>query len=303
MLWSAQKRLDFIEARLFWEGQLSRQDIQDFFKISRPQATKDLNRYIEIAPGNMQYDKSAKYYVATKNFEPKISKPSSDRYLSRLRLLHGNKNRNVFFSGTIPSFAEMPQLKRFVDEDVLKGVLTAINNQNAIKIKYQSISHPKPKIRWITPHSLAHNGFRWHIRALCHNDNIYKEFVLGRIFSIENSMKQIFDHSFDYEWHQEISVKIAPNPQLNETLRALIERDYCMKNGEVTISMKAAFTYYFLRRFGFGEDDKDPIEKEVKQIVILNLDEINTKVGLLKSMSKTKINELIKNGSYMGWET
>lgn len=297
MRWSAKKRMEFIESRLFWEGKISRKDITDFFDISIPQATKDIKAYSELALENIRYDPRAKQYVTGPDFKSKISQPSSDSYLSRLRILKESKDRNYFFNGPIPPFSEMPQFRRFVDTDVLRTLVRAIHNKDAIKINYQSMSSSKPKTRWITPHSLGHDGSRWHVRSLCHNEKIYKDFNLGRIIEISNSSLHDIDHSIDYEWHNEISVVIAPNPVLEGGKKACIERDYCMKNGKTSLKIKAAFFYYFKLRFLFNGEQEDK-QGNKQQIQLLNLDEINANIDLLKSMSKNKVNELIAAGNF-----
>lgn len=64
MRWGVERRLEFIEFRLFWEGSINRGDIVDTFGVSVPQASKDLSLYQERAPGNMEYDTREKRYVA-----------------------------------------------------------------------------------------------------------------------------------------------------------------------------------------------------------------------------------------------
>lgn len=291
MRWSAQKRIEFIEARLYWEGKISRKDLTDFFGISIPQATKDIKEYSAIASENIQYDSSAKQYVATQDFNPKISAPSSERYLTRLKLLREKKDSNKFFNGTAPPFSVMPSLKRFVDTELLRSLLLAIRNSEAVKINYQSMSFPQPKERWITPHSLGHDGSRWHVRALCHNAKTYKDFNLGRILSINETTRHVFDHSIDYQWHNEIDIKIAPHPLLEDSPKSLIERDYCMEGGQITVSIKAAFFYYYKLSMGFkdGHEESPPNEQ---QIILLNLEEAKTKTDLLKSMTESKIKKM-----------
>ena len=83
--WGVERRLEFIEFRLFWEGGVNRSDIIEMFDVSVPQASKDLTLYQERAPHNAFYDKSAKRYVASEHFEPHFLKPDPDGYLSRLR--------------------------------------------------------------------------------------------------------------------------------------------------------------------------------------------------------------------------
>jgi hypothetical protein len=216
MQWSTQKRMEFIEARLYWDGKISRKDLTDFFGISIPQATKDIKKYSAIAPENIEYDLSAKQYKASKDFNPKISTPHSEIYLTRLKLLQGKNDTNKFFNGTLPSFSVMPSLRRFVDTEILRGLLKTIHNSGAIKIYYQSMSFPQPKERWITPHALGYDGSRWHLRGLCHDEKRYKDFNLGRILSINGATKHVLDHSIDYEWHTEIDITIAPHPLLED---------------------------------------------------------------------------------------
>ena len=85
--WGVERRLEFIEFRLFWEGGVNRSDIIGTFDVSVPQASKDLTHYQERAPHNTIYDKSAKRYVASPQFSPIFLKPDPDTYLSRLRSL------------------------------------------------------------------------------------------------------------------------------------------------------------------------------------------------------------------------
>ena len=62
---SIRKRMEFIEARLFWEGAISRKDLTDCFRISNPQASKDLKQYSELAPENIYYDHHNPHYKGT----------------------------------------------------------------------------------------------------------------------------------------------------------------------------------------------------------------------------------------------
>jgi len=291
MRWSVQKRIEFIEARLYWEGKISRKNITDFFGISVPQATKDIKEYSAIAPDNIQYDASAKQYIATQDFNPKISSPSSEKYLTRLQLLQKKNNNNMFFNGTEPPFYVMPSLRRFVDTEVLRKILLIIRNNEAVKITYQSMSSPHQKERWVTPHSLGNDSSRWHVRALCHNAKTYKDFNLGRVLSIKETTKHAFDHSIDYEWHNEIDMIIAPHPLLSDSPRSLIERDYCMENGQITINIKAAFFYYYKLSLGF-KDGHENFPPNEQQIILLNLNETKTKIDLLKSMTESRLKEM-----------
>lgn len=83
--WGVERRLEFIEFRLYWEGGVNRSDIIEAFDVSVPQASKDLTLYQERAPRNAIYDKSAKRYIASNEFQPCFLKPDAGQYLNQLR--------------------------------------------------------------------------------------------------------------------------------------------------------------------------------------------------------------------------
>ena len=82
--WGLERRLEFIEFRLFWEGGVNRSDIVEEFGVSVPQASKDLSLYQEQAPENIRYDRSEKRYFASERFEPKFIDLDAAAYLERL---------------------------------------------------------------------------------------------------------------------------------------------------------------------------------------------------------------------------
>ena len=87
MRWGVERRLEFIDFRLYWEGRINRKDLTEFFSIYVPQASADLRKYQEKAPNNIEYDKSGKFYFATANFKPVFISPDSSDYLAQLRLI------------------------------------------------------------------------------------------------------------------------------------------------------------------------------------------------------------------------
>src|ERR1700676_366473 len=84
--WSVERRLDFIEERLFWLGEVNRTDLVRRFGVSMSQASADIARYLAFDPRGLAYDKSAKRYVAAADFRPVLGAPDSTRFLAELRL-------------------------------------------------------------------------------------------------------------------------------------------------------------------------------------------------------------------------
>jgi len=272
MRWSAERRLEFIDFRLYWEGRINRRDLTEFFDISIPQASSDLKIYQERAPKNIEYDKSGKFYFATKNFKPVFMTPDASYYLAHLQLVFNGLLKEEGFLGQIPSFSSIPYPARTVDAETLRKIIYAIKNKMSLEVKYQSMSSKESMWRKIEPHTLVYDGFRWHIRAYCYTHNDFRDFLIVRILDQKNIQYGEIDSSTDRSWHNIIEVKIKPHPGLSANQKKIVERDYGMENGIGTIKVRAALYFYFERHLGLDKESQQPQEQ---QIVLANRDEIN----------------------------
>ncbi len=66
---AVKQRLIFIECLLANQKCVSRKTLMDYFGISQTSATRDLARYLEIAPENMVLNQSDKLYYRTECFK------------------------------------------------------------------------------------------------------------------------------------------------------------------------------------------------------------------------------------------
>ena len=272
--WGVEQRLEFIEFRLFWEGHVNRSDLMDQFGVSVNQASTDLNRYIGFAPANMVYDKSARTYVRGSAFQPQFLEPDASRYLAQLRSVAENiLDREDSWIANLPSFASAPTPVRGVDPVTLRSVVGAIRRSEEIEIRYQSLSSPDPRWRWIAPHAIAFDGFRWHARAFCLTDECFKDFLLSRMIEIRGSRESGTSADDDLDWNSEVVLEVAPHPELSETQAKVIALDYGMRGGSAKIRVRRALLYYALRRLGL---DTDPAARrpQDQQIVLMNAPEI-----------------------------
>ena len=268
--WGIERRLEFIEFRLFWEGHVNRSDLMAAFGISINQASADLNRYLGMAPGNMVYDKSARTYVRGDRFEPLFLRPDPAGYLSQLRSISdGIATQEETWIPNLPAFDTVRSPGRGIDAGNLRAVLQAIHDRQAIEVEYQSLSTPAPRWRWIAPHALAFDGFRWHARAYCFTDGFFKDFLLARILGIRNSRPSDVDPARDADWHTLVTLEIGPHPGLSDAQKKVIALDYGMRNGKARITVRKALLYYTLRRLGLdtAPSARNPADQ---QIVLLN---------------------------------
>src|SRR6056297_731551 len=283
--WSVEQRLEFIEFRLFWEGHVNRSDLMEQFGVSVNQASTDLNRYIGFAPDNMVYDKSARTYVRGSDFKAQFLEPDASRYLAQLRSLSdGILDREDSWIANLPPYASAPTPVRGIDPVTLRSVVGAIRRSEAIEVKYQSLSSPEPRWRWIAPHAIGFDGFRWHTRAFCQTDECFKDFLLSRILDIRGSRENEKSADDDRDWHSEVTLEVGPHPELSETQAKVIALDYGMRGGRAKIKVRRALLYYALRRLGL---DTDPATREPQdqQIVLLNAAEVDARATAFTAAS------------------
>lgn len=268
--WGVERRLEFIEFRLYWEGGVNRSDIVEAFDVSVPQASKDLTLYQERAPHNAVYDKSAKRYVASEKFQPCFLKPDAAHYLTQLRsVAEGILPATASWIAHFPPYSGPPVPARDVTNETLRTVLGAIRGKLAIEIKYQSLSRPEPRWRWIAPHAIGFDGFRWHARAFCQIDQTYKDFLLARIVETRGSKANEIEPGGDTDWNEEVTLEIGPHPELSDTQKRVVALDYGMRGGKAKIPVRKALLYYALKRLGL---DTDPPARrpQDQQVVLLN---------------------------------
>jgi len=272
--WGQDRRLEFVDSRLYWNGRVNRSSLTEFFGISVPQASLDLTEYQKRAEHNTVYDRTEKAYVATPNFKPIFVDPTSGRYLAELyALTTGTIPSDISFLGEPPTTAIVKHPTRLVPPELLRSVLHAIHASSTLDITYQSMSRPEPSRRAISPRALAYDGYRWHMRAYCHKRERYCDFVFARILDYAGPHPSQPVPNTDHEWDRILTVVIGPNPALAPGPRKAIELDYGMVDGQLAIRARQCLAYYLLRRLGLHRST-DHLPGNEQQVVLLNHDEL-----------------------------
>lgn len=283
--WGLERRLQFIDFRLRWERKFNRTDLVNHFGISVPQASLDIAKYIELAADNIAYDRSLKIYVATENFKSIFARSSAQRYLAELLTTKMEiVEQSASFIGATPEVAWAPSPWRTINEKYVEIIVHAINEQMALRVCYCSLNTGDESLRLISPHALGYDGFRWHVRAFCHKDSKFKDFVIARILNIDSSEPSTVEPNEDKQWFNLLTLVIAPNPKLSQQKQKILELDYGMENGQAEIPCREAFLFYTLRRLGLHkEDDPNP---NVQQIILKNREQIQSHINTAFSPTK-----------------
>jgi len=250
--WDLALRYRLIETIAWWEGRLTTGHLMQSFGISRQQASKDINTYLnEHAPKNLTYDRHLKGYKPTKGFQPLFIDGSASAYL---HLLDQNRVRAPHIEGLALAYAHTEVLQvpdRSIRPEVLRPILQACREGLRLESEYVSLANPEVEIRVMAPHTLIFTGMRWHVRAYCEKNREYRDFVLSR-FRGEPDLMDTSEHTREQDeaWNTPVTVLIEPDARLSPAQKAIIEVDYGMLDGHLPVETRGALVQYVLQRFG-----------------------------------------------------
>lgn len=240
--WAAAERLRFIERSAFWRGVVNRSDLQGLYGLSPAQASSDLQRYTELNPGALAYNLKLKRYEGVPEMRPVLHEPQLEDavqfFLStnaRPATFHGAGARK---SSEKIALAEIPQ--RVASLEAQRAVFQAVLYQRRLRTRYVSFSMRGESWRWIAPHALANDGYRWHARAWCYESGAYRNFVLGRILRAGWPEAVTDPLPADADWAEWITLRLRPRRALGEAHRRVIGLEYGMTGGSLTLRVRKA---------------------------------------------------------------
>lgn len=270
--WSIAQRLEFIEARLVWEGRINRSDIRQRFGVTVQQATADLQLYERIVPANVHYDRNAKTFVPGPHFQPHFLRPMANRQLLQLAAIANGlvDARETWFSD-LPPVGVVPNLPRTVPTLTIRWILEAIRTRSAIEVGYQSVKRPDVIRRSIAPHALGYDGTRWHARAWCLKNRRFRDFVLSRITDTGSLTPSAVDPALDLKWATYVDLVLAPNPGLSEGARRSLAKEFNMTRGRLRLPTRVAMAFYTRQHLNLDL----ALEPERQHLVLLNAEEVD----------------------------
>jgi hypothetical protein len=266
---SQMERLAFIEARLYFLGELRRQDIAQRFSIASVQASRDLSLYKRLAPKNLDYDYRERTYQPSGSFK-RIFELSTENVLWWLKSGLGDSLPNP---PGLPT--ESVNTLCVPDGEMLAQVTRAIYRKKTLEIKYLSLSSGY-KSRQIAPHALVDSGKRWHVRAFDRENDRFSDFVINRIQFASVLDEDIGDHeraAADEQWSQLVLLSLIPHPK--NTHQAAIEADYRMTGRRIEVSCRAAVAGYMLRRWGVDCTIDSSLNPDEYHLALQNIESLN----------------------------
>ena len=92
------------------------------------------------------------------------------------------------------------------------------------------------------------DGLRWHVRAYCHIDKKFKDFLLSRCLDTGGDEEAGATPEDDICWNEFFEVVLCPNPKLGKLQQEVVARDYGMKDARLRVPVRKALLYYFEKR-------------------------------------------------------
>lgn len=283
--WGVQRRLEFIDFRLFWDGRFNRSDLSATFAISAQQASSDIAQYEKIAPANLRYDRAEKAYIRTDDFVPAFIGETIERYLLQLIAIENRWMRpeDTWFDA-IPPVEVITLGRRPTDPTVLLRVLDAIGKRQEIDISYASLTGSVQPSRTIAPHALAHSAGRWYVRSWSRDHNDFRDYNLNRIAAVSDHRPATIDPALDFEWVHKINLDIRPNPALSPERQAAVAAEHGMTDGRLLRPCRLSLSFYLMSEYNL---DVEPgiLKPEKQQIVLKNRDEVTQARASSRQMS------------------
>jgi hypothetical protein len=244
--WSARERQMFIERLGWWRGMVNRGDLHDVFGISAAQASADIQSYIALNPNALIYNLRSKRYEAQPGMTCKLHKPRLD---DAVRLfLGGDSPALVSLSPAQPGDGVdvFRPLTRQASANVERRLFLALDQRRRFKVKYWSVSRGTARKREIAPHALGHDGYRWHARAWCFENQDYRDFVLSRMETADWPGAEFVPPEPDQAWDTIERIVLRPHASLNKTQKKAIEYDYGMTRSRLEVPVRGAMKEYLL---------------------------------------------------------
>jgi len=241
-------RLAHVEQLLWWRGWVRRRDLVEAFGISSLQASHDLREYRQRHPSAMQYDQSTARYTATAQLRRPVTADESLEEAARV-LAHSPRP-----AAAGPWVGRVALPARRAEPEVAQAVIRAMLAGKALRIRYASLHSNTFRWRWITPHALGHDGWRWHVRAYSADEGDFRDFVLGRIAETAETGPAAAKPEDDIAWARESATAIEVNPALGDAQRRALELDFIMKAGRLKVVASPALQHYALAALGLTQD-------------------------------------------------
>lgn len=264
----AQKdRLAFIDLRLRFAGEVRRIDLVNRFVLQSAAATRDFALYKQIAPDNVIFNNSGKYYERGETFKPLFSF-NIDRLLTWISLGLGD-GAPLQLSSVVPF--EALCISKFLDAEILSVISRSIFLRKIVSIEYLTLEEGLTN-REFVPFALADTGFGWIVRGFDRLSRQFMSFDLARISEADIILGEIAEEEAqtkDILWNRHVELELVPHPK-NVRQPETIAKEYNMTDGVLKVWVRDPLAAYTLRRWNVDCSEKHTLRGSEYQLWLRN---------------------------------
>lgn len=289
--WSVRRRLEFIDARLFWSGQFNRTDLCAAFGTSVAQASMDVARYEALAPSNLTYDRSAKVYRRAPGYEPALIGPSVESQLSQFAGVEGGwPTPGATWSGATTPVEVVALDRPGIEPIALLRILDALRDGAMVEVAPAPapVAAPAGRASRIAPHGLFRAADRWHVRAWSPDAGEFLDVDIHGASAAGAEGRPEVDPSLDFEWVHRIDLVIAPNPDLTDERRAVVAARHAMVGGRLVRPCRLSLIPYLVAAHDL-DVEHGILSPERQPLVLLNAAEVAQTQAAVRQMARQEL--------------
>lgn len=262
-----RERLAFIDLRLRFAGEARRIDLVDRFGLQSAAASRDFAMYKHVAPDNVIYNSSGKFYERGETFKPLFSF-NIDRLLTWVSqgLVDGIPSQ---LSSVVPF--EAPCICKYIDAEILANISRSIFLRKVISIEYLALEEGLTN-REFVPFALADTEYGWIVRGFDRLSKQFMSFDLARISEADIISEEISEEETqakDILWNRLVELELVPHPK-NVRLPETIAKEYNMTDGVLKVWVRAPLAAYTLRRWDVDCSEKYTLRGSEYQLWLRN---------------------------------
>jgi hypothetical protein len=243
--YSQRERLVFLDQCLTWRGMANRRDLMVRFEISTAQAALDFRIYLARAKETPPiYDPIRKTYLAAEDHKPLAPSELNEAFETVLRL-----NNEEAMSATLP------QPERRADPSIVSRLYQAMQNGQALHVRYTSMASGADAGQWIAPTHFVSDGEKVHVRAFSFKHDEYRTYLPIRIaksssFGLRAPSEPL---PYDIDWNTRARIWLRPIISLTPEQAEVVRREYGFEGDELFVETRKALEFFLDRRWGLKE--------------------------------------------------
>ncbi len=242
--YAQRERLIYLDQCLTWRGMANRRDLTERFGISSAQAALDFRLYLDRARENPPvYDPIRKTYLAAGDHNPLA--PSS----------LGEAFETVLASEDGDLSSKLPAPKRRADPTIISHLYQAMKTENALHIRYTSMTTGSNEGQWIAPTRFSSDGESVHLRAFSFKHEEYRNYLPIRIDARSRFKARALSQPlpYDREWNTRARIWLRPKAGLTVEQAAVVRHEYGFQDEMLCVETRQALEFFLDRRWGLDQ--------------------------------------------------